>query len=185
MNKDLIIPSPAIGIGPSAFRGFQDVRNLDLSTFPGVAILNNLIAKKSSTTVVGRVNWMVKNPATPAEVYGLDADGKVYKSSDSGATWALMTGFTSGGHGNGLAIWKNYLIVARDAFLDVCGDGTATGITNANWTNSWKAIDSDLLWHPMLVSKNDNKLYGGAGKYVFSLDEATAPFVPATAASYT
>ena len=164
--------------------GYGDVRQLDIFTLPGVAKLNNLTAKKSSTTVVGRVNWMVKNPATPAEVYALDADGKVYKSTDSGATWALMTGFTAGGHGNGLAIWKNYLIVARDAFLDVCGDGTATGIANANWTNSWKAIDSDVLWHPMLVSKNDNMLYGGAGKYVFSLEELTT-FVPATAASFT
>jgi len=36
--------------------------------------------------------------------------------------------------------------------LDVCGDGTSTGIANANWSNSWQAIDSDVLWHPMLVS---------------------------------
>lgn len=181
----LTIQAPRTGISASPHTGFGDVRQLDIFTVPGAAQLNNLTAKKSATTVVGRVNWFVKNPATPAEVYALDADGKVYKSTDSGASWALMTGFTAGGHGNGLAIWKNYLIVARDAFLDVCGDGTATGITNANWTNSWKAIDSDLLWHPMLVSKNDNKLYGGAGRYVFSLDENAAPFVPATAGSYT
>lgn len=184
--KDLTITAPSIGIGPSPHKGFADVRNLDVFTSLGVAKLNNLIAKVSSTTVVTRVQWMVKNPTTPAEVYALDSAGKVYKSADSGATWALMTGFTAGGHGNGLAIWKNYLFVARDAYLDVCGDGSATGIANANWTNSWKAIDSDVLWHPMLVSKNDNKLYGGAGKYVFSLDEVTGQtFVPATAGTFT
>lgn len=181
--KDLIISAPNQGIGPSPITGYGNVVNLDIYTIPGVARLNNLLAKKSSTTVVGTIQWMVKNPATPAEVYALDDGGNVYKSSDSGDTWALMTGFTAGGHGNGLAIWKNYLIVARDAFLDVCGDGTATGITNANWTNSWKAIDSDVLWHPMIVSYNDGILYGGAGKYMFSLEELTT-FVPATGATF-
>lgn len=185
-EKPLIIEAPRQGISSSPHTGFADVRNTDIYSHPGVAILNNLLAKKSGSTVVTRVQWFVKNPATPAEVYALDSAGLVYKSTDSGVNWALMTGNTQTScKGQGLAIWKNYLFVARDAFLDVCGDGTATGITNANWTNSWKAIDSDLLWHPMLVSKNDNKLYGGAGRYVFSLDEATAPFVPATAGSYT
>lgn len=254
---DLTIPTPSIGIGPSPHKGFADVRNLDIFTSPGVAKLNNLIAKVSSTTVVTRVQWMVKDPATPANVYALDSAGKVYKSTDSGATWAVVAGnsFTvtiaspavfsatahglvandtvvfattgalptgltagttyyvistgltadafevstseggaavntsgtqSGTHtfrpalgalGQGLAIWKNYIFVARSARLDVYSGST--------WTNNWKTIDTDALWHPMIVSKNDNKLYGGAGQYVFSLDEATAPFVPATAASYT
>lgn len=185
--KDLVINAPRQGISQSPHTGFADIRNIDIYSIPGVAKLNNLVAKASSTTVVTTVQWMVKNPATPTEVYALDTAGKVYKSTDTGATWALMTGNTQTScHGNGLAIWKNYLIVARDAFLDVCGDGTATGIANANWTNSWKAIDSDVLWHPMLVSKNDNKLYGGAGRYVFSLDEVTGQtFAPGTAATYT
>lgn len=182
---DLIIQAPRQGIASSPHVGFQDIRNLDIVSIPGVVTLNNLISKASSTTVVTTVQWLVKNPATPAECYALDTAGKVYKSTDYGASWALMTGNTQTScHGNGLMIWKNYLIVARDAFLDVCGDGTATGITNSNWTNGWKAIDSDVLWHPMIVSSNDGKLYGGAGRYVFSLDEETT-FVPATASTYT
>lgn len=194
MNKPLFISAPSVGIAPSAFKGFQDVRNLDLSTFPGVAILNNILAKASSTTVVTRVQWMVKNPTAPAEVYALDSAGKVYRSGDSGATWALMTGFGSSGAGQGLAIWKNYLFVARTTALDVCGDGaasgngTTTGIANANWTNDWttNALSSDALWHPMIVSKNDNKLYIGAGRYVFSLDEASGQtFAPGNSATYT
>ena len=184
--KDLVIQAPRQGIAQSPHVGFADIRNLDVVTSPGIVKLNNLVAKASSTTVVTLPQWIVTNPATPAEKYALDSAGKVYKSTDTGATWALMTGFTAGGHGNGLAIWKNYLFVARDAFLDVCGDGTATGIANANWTNSWKAIDSDVLWHPMIVSKNDNKLYGGAGRYVFSLDEVTAQtFAPGSSGTYT
>ena len=185
MAGELLISAPRQGISQSPHVGFQDIRNLDIFLSPGVVRLNNLIAKASSTTVVTGVQWLVKNPATPTEAYALDTAGKVYKSSDSGATWALMTGNTQTScHGNGLAIWKNYLFVARDSTIDVCGDGTATGITNANWTNGWKTIDTDVLWHPMIVSSNDGKLYGGAGKYVFSLDELTT-FAPGTGASYT
>ena len=182
--KPLVIDSPQVGIGPSAHLGYQEFRNMDISSVPGIARLNNPLALKSSTTVVGTPQWFVRNPATPAEVYALDNGGKVYKSSDSGATWVLMEGFTAGGHGNGLAIFKNYLIVARDAYLDVCGDGSATGIVNANWSNSWQAIDSDTLWHPMIVSKLDGLLYGGAGRYVFSIEELTT-FVPGTGATFT
>jgi hypothetical protein len=184
MNKPLTITAPNSGVASSVHVGYGMVVNLDIHSIPGIAQLNYLMEKKSSTTVTALPQWAVKNPATPAEIYVLDSEGEVYKSADSGATWALMTGNTAGGHGNGLTIFKNYLIVARDAFLDVCGNGTATGITNANWSNSWKAIDSDVLWHPMIISKNDGKLYGGAGRYVYSLEEDTT-FDPATAITYT
>ena len=183
--KPITINAPRQGVSQSAHVGFSDIRNMDIDSEPGVIKLNTIMDKKSASTVTGQINWFVRNPVTPAEVYALDNGGKVYKSLNNGTTWALMTGFTSGGHGNGLAIFKNYLIVARDAFLDVCGDGSATGITNANWTNAWQSIDSDLLWHPMLISTNDNKLYGGAGKYVYSLDENTGEtFDPGTLATY-
>src|SRR3990167_5584569 len=181
----ITILAPRQGSARSVHTGFGAVVNLDVSSYPGVCKLNSILAKESGTTVDAQVKWAVQHPITSAEIYALDSNGIVYKSADSGDTWAEMTGNTqTSTHGNGLTIWKNYLIVARDAFLDVCGDGTATGIANANWTNSWKAIDSDVLWHPMLVSKNDNMLYGGAGKYVFYLEELTT-FVPATASSYT
>lgn len=186
MKGEIVIQAPRQGISQSPLVGFSDVRNLDIFSVLGGVKLNNLVAKKSGTTVVTLPQWFVKNPATPAEIYALDSAGKVYKSSDSGATWALMTGFTAGGAGQGLAIWKNYLFVCRATSIDVCGDGTATGITNSNWSNSWKTIDSDTLWHPMIVSKNDNKLYGGAGRYVFSLDEVSGQtFAPGNAATYT
>jgi len=186
-KNNLTIQAPVQGISSSPFVGFGDVRQLDVFTTPNVVKLNNLTAKKSSTTVVARPNWIVANPATPAEKYALDTGGKVYKSTDSGATWALMTGNTqTSANGNGLAIWKNYLFVFRDTKIDVCGDGTATGITNSNWTNGWQTIDSDLLWHPALVSKNDSYLYAGAGRYVMSLKEVSGQtFAPGTAATYT
>lgn len=186
-DKPLIIEAPKQGIAQSPHIGFADVRNIDITSIPGVAQLNNILAKVSSTTVTAQVNWIVRHPITTTEVYALDSAGTVYKSTDSGATWAVLAGSSStAAHGNGLWIWKNYLFVARDAFLDVCGDGTGTGITAANWTLGWQAIDSDVLWHPMMTSRNDNKLYGGAGKYVYSLDENTGQtFAPGNSATYT
>ena len=184
--QSLIISNPQVGVSSSPHLGYHDIRNMDISSIPGIARLNNAMDLKSSTTVVGTPQWFVRNPETPAEVYALDSGGKVYKSSNSGVTWALMTGFTAGGHGNGMVIFKNYLIVARDAYLDICGDGTTTGITNANWSNSWQVVDSDLLWHPMIVSKLDGLLYGGAANEVFSLEENTGEtFAPGTGATFT
>jgi len=192
MSNQIQILAPKQGVSQSAMVGFADIRNIDIHSVQGITLCNNIMSKVSATTIVGQIKWLVRHPITSAEIYALDDGGKVYRSGDSGATWALMTGFTAGGHGNGLAIFKNYLIVARDAYLDICGDGaasgngTTTGIANANWSNSWKAIDSDVLWHPMITSKNDSKLYGGAGRFVFSLDENTGQtFAPGTAGTFT
>lgn len=186
-DSSLIIQAPRQGIAQSPHLGFGNVVNLDLMTVQGVAQLNNILVKKSGTTVTAQINWLVRHPITTAEIYALDAAGTVYKSADSGATWAVLSG-TSGtaAHGNGLWIWKNYLFVARDALLDVCGDGTATGIIAANFTLGWKSIDSDVLWHPMMTSKLDGKIYGGAGNYIFTLKEETGKtFAPGDASTYT
>ncbi len=178
--NDLVIKDWGKGIGPSPHTGFGDMRNLDIYTLPGVVRLNNLLAKKSSTTVTNLVQWIVKNPLLSTELFALDAAGQVYTSTDSGDTWSTVSGETAGGLGQGLQIWKDYLFVARSAALDVYGP--LSGVRA--WSNSWQTIDSDVLWHPMIVSNNDNKLYGGAGKYVFSLDELTT-FAPGTGASFT
>lgn len=183
----LVVDAPKQGIAQSPHIGFGDVRNLDLYSVPGIVQLNNILAKKSSTTVVAQINWACRHPITTTEIYALDNAGTVYKSTDTGATWAVLAGTSAtAAAGNGMWIWKNYLFVARNALLDVCGDGTATGITSGNWTLGWKTIDSDVLWHPMLTSKNDNKLYGGAGRFVYSLDEVTnKTFAPGDATTYT
>ena len=189
MNNDLIIYAPREGISQSPHVGFADIRNLDIFSIPGVVALNTIAVKKSVATVIDNINWIVRHPVTTTEIYALGATGEVYKSLDSGGTWAVLAGHSNtSAHGNGMAIWKNYLFVARDTCLDVCGDGTATGILAANWTLDWttSALSSDVLWHPMLVSKNDNKLYIGAGIYVASVDENTGfTFAPGTPATYT
>ena len=183
----LVVEAPRQGVAQSPHIGFGSVVNLDITSVPGIVQLNNILVKKSGSTVTATINWFVRHPITTTEIYAIDNAGTVYKSTDTGATWAILAGSSStNAHGNGIWIWKNYLFIARDAFLDVCGDGTATGITAANWTLGWKAIDSDINWHPMYTSRNDSKLYGGAGRFVFSLDENTGKtFAPGTPATYT
>ena len=74
-----------------------------------------------------------------------------------------------------------HLFVARDAKLDVYGPLASS----PSWTDDWQSIDSDSLWHPMIVSKNNGMLYGGAGRYVFSIEQKTGQtFAPGTSATY-
>jgi hypothetical protein len=177
-DNSLMISAPRQGIAQSPHIGFGDVRNLDIYSVPGIAKLNNILVKKTGTTVDAQVWWMVQNPANTAEFFALDANGVVYTSTDSGATWSEVS--DRGGAGQGLAIWNGYLFVAETTTIDVYGPLASS----PTWTDNWKTIDSDTLWHPMFVSKNDGKLYGGAGRYVFSLEELTT-FDPSSAPTYT
>lgn len=55
-----------------------------------------------------------------------------------------------------------------------------------NLTTYWKQIDSDDEYHPMYISVNDGKLYGGAGRYVYSIEEVSGQtFNPGDPATYT
>ncbi len=177
----ITIEAPKTGISRSPFTGFADIRNIDISE-QGAAKLNNPLVKKSSTTVTDLIQWFVKSTATPTTIYGLDLSGVVYVSTDSGGTWAVVSGEATAGEGQGLAIWKDYLIVARASYIDVYGPLSGTPA----WTDNWQAIDADSKWHPMIVSKNDGMLYGGAGNYIFSIEEVSgSTFDPATGSTFT
>lgn len=177
-DGSITISAPREGTAQSPHVGFAEVRNLDIYSVPGVAKLNNILVKKSSTTVTAQVWWIVQNPALTSEYFALDANGVVYTSTDSGGTWSSLS--DRGGTGQGLCIWEGYLFVAETTTIDVYGPLASSPA----WTNDWKTIDSDALWHPMVVSKNDGKLYGGAGRYVFSIEELTT-FDPSSAPTYT
>ena len=171
--KDFLISSPGAGISSSPLTGNADVRNVDINSIPGVIKLNNILSKVSGSTVTALVKWAVRDPVTTANIYAVDSAGDVYVSTDSGASFAALgTQPTSGGKGQGLAIWKDYLFCPRATAMDLYGPLSSSPA----WRNSWAGLtmDTDALWHPMIVSKNDNKLYGGAGKYIFSIDEVTA-----------
>lgn len=178
----LTVTAPRQGIAASPHVGFSDVRNIDIYSIPGIAVLNNLVSKVSSTTVTATVNWIVRDPVTVANFYAVDSNGVVYNSTDSGASWALLS--DRAGQGQGLAIWENYLFVAGNTAIDVYGPLSG----GAAWTTGWSGLTltSDTVWHPMFTSKNDGKLYIGGGNIVSSVEEnAGQTFAPGTGASYT
>ena len=183
--KDLIIQAPSTGIAQSPHFGVANCVGLDISSIPGIVRLNNNLSLVSDTAVTGLVKWIVRDPVTPANFYAVDDAGDVYVSTNSGASFAaLATQPTSGGTGQGLAIWKNYLWCPRATAMDIYGPLDSSPA----WRNSWAGLTmtTDALWHPMLVSKLDGELYGGAGRYVFNVAEvAGQTFTWDNAGTYT
>lgn len=188
-DNRLTIKDFNVGIGASPHVGFGVMKNMDIDTLPGVAKLNFRLVKQSGSIVTNTVLWKVRDPLSPNDIYALDNAGVVYHSANSGTTWIVLSGNTVGGGdsaGQGLMIWKNYLFVMRTSDIDVYG----LPPSGAGWLNAWQSsIDTewqDDLWHPLLSSKNDSKLYGGAGRYVFSVEEVLGQtFDPANSATYT
>lgn len=154
------------------------MRNLDTYSIPGVVRLNQKPEKVSSTTVTDWVKWMVRNPITTSELWALGDTGRVYQSTDSGATWSYVSGNSVASFGQGLAIWRDYLFVAGTTALDIYGPLSSS----PSWTTAWKTLDSDSLYHPILVGQDDI-LYIGAGRYISSLQELTT-FNPGSGSTY-
>jgi len=179
---ELTINAPSQGIAQSPHIGFANVRDLDIYSIPGVVQLNNVLAKESADVIDSTPLWIVKNPASPVNLYALSLNGKIWKSTNSGDTWAELTGQTAGGAGQGAIVWKDYLFIAYGAGIDVYGPLSGT----VAWTKAWQALTSDSAYQPMLVSKNDGKLYIGNGRYIASVEENSGQnFAPGTGATYT
>ena len=170
--EPLVINAPSQGIAPSPHVGFGDMRNLDIFSLPGVVRLNNKLVNASTTAVTKRIKWIVRDPVTNSgqNFYVVDTDGDVYVSVNSGVTFTdLGTQPTGGGKGQGMAIWKDFLFVVRATAMDVYGPLSGS----PGWTSSWAGLtlQTDSLWHPMLVSKLDGKLYIGSGRYIDTVAE--------------
>ena len=97
--------------------------------------------------------------------------------------------------GQGIVVYKNYLWVFRNSFIDIYGPLTTSG--GGAWTTSagggstqWSggagitnSLDNDGNYHPSLVGQDDI-LYIGAGAYIASVQEVSGqifnPNIPAT-----
>lgn len=271
MADNLItINAPKQGIASSPHVGFGDVRNIDIHSVIGAARLNKNMGKRSGTTVTGAPLWLAPDQKNSGNSYALDINGVPYWGTTNSTSWSVINGYSSSNtSGNGLAIWKDYLFLAKDAEVDTFGplSGMTFTATEANpmvlttsvahglnvndrvilystgnltssgavefanqgvayyvsaktdttltlsstsggidlnlsggsqsgthrlkaWRRNslayWQQIDSDVDWHPMYTSVNDSKLYGGAGKYVFAVEENSGQtFNPGISASYT
>lgn len=182
-EKPLTIEAPRQGIAPSPHVGAGDMRNLDIFSSPGIVKLNNELEAEGGSVATNTVKWIVRDPVTNsgANFYAVDAAGKVYGSTDSGANFIVLAAQpNTAGTGQGLAVWKDHLFCPRDTAMDVYGPLSSS----PNWNDGWDTIGT-ATWHPMLVSKLDGKLYFGCGRYIGVITEASGEnFADDTASTY-
>lgn len=124
--------------------------------------------------------YYVINSAANTFKVSLTSGGAEIDITDTG-TGTHTVLITTSTHGNGLVVLNDHVLIARDTAIDTYK--ISTGVWAFNWQADMTLIDSDVLWHPMIVSKNDGKIYGGAGRYVFSIEEI-GTFDPANSATY-
>jgi hypothetical protein len=106
---------------------------------------------------------------TASQNHGLAANDTIIFSTSG----ALPTGITAGTVyyiiAAGLSA-TDFEISATQGGAAINTSGTQSGTHKYTaWKsgNVFKTIDSDTLWHPMLLSKLDGKLYGGAGRFIY------------------
>jgi len=191
---DLTIQNWERGIGVSPYAGFSQMVNVDIYSKPGCLKISNKLAvdANSASVVTGLIKWMAQDPSQ-GDIYAVDDSGIVYKRDNGTDTWSVIAGNTlTAANGEGLAIWKGYLFVARRTKLDVFDISNPTNNTGNwvnGWINDWEALDSSFGYdlHPIMAAQNDF-MYVGNAQYVDTLEETfplqPLPFDPDDTATY-
>lgn len=175
MVKPIEINNWQVGIADSPHVGFADMRNVDVWSEPGIVKVGLRTVQSSAT--IGKVRWFATNSDDPSMVFGLDEGNRLIRSTNTGATWSTLS--DQAGAGQGLAFWKKNVIVASNDGL-IAFDGNFTSGTTLT-----PGIDPDGEYHPLLPAQDDI-LYGGAGRYVLSLQEVSGTvFTANSPGSYT
>lgn len=107
-ERELItIGNPQYGVGQSAFVGFQEIRNLNITDKPGVCFPNKALAKESGS-VVNELITILKIDPLSGIVYGV-SNTKFYKRT-TGGDWSVITGHTStsADYFLGMEIWRSF-----------------------------------------------------------------------------
>lgn len=181
IQKDgsILINEWADGIASSAYLGFEEIRNCDVSTKPGVLRVGAAVNKESGTTIGNSPFWMRLNSSV---TYLVDDNGQPY-SRTAGGSWSTVSGNTDG-NGNGLAVWKDYLFKMENTKIDVYGALSGTPSWTGNWQTDLVDVGSTGLYFTFIGQ--DDILYIGGGNQVASLQENSGQnFAPGTAATYT
>lgn len=181
VQKDgsIIINEWVDGIAKSSYLGFEEIRNCNVKSRPGIITVNGKMAKDSSTTIDNGPLWMRLDGLT---TYMVDDTGQPYKRT-SGGTWSKVTGNTDG-NGNGLAIWKDHLFKMENTKIDSYGLLSGTPAWESDFQTDLVDVGSVGLYDTLVGQ--DDILYIGGGNQVASLQEVSGQtFVDATSATYT
>lgn len=171
------------GSAENANIGFGTFLGVETYTKKGVARLTKDTIKVSGTTVTGLIKYFSNQDQDT--VWAQDDTNKVYRSTDGGATWALVAGNTlTGGNGNGLIVFDNFVYAFRTSQIDYYD------ISGAAWHNNWQPNGNPP---GLLTSQHFPFLYPSAyGFYFGNLNQLgilqrstpTVPVDPANAATY-
>lgn len=141
-----------------------------------------------TTVNMGRIRHFTDNPATNF-VYCVDDNGRVWYVGDFGRLWALIDGnVRTNANGNGIVVFKNYLLVFRNNRIDTYGGPLGAGLTdliaNRVWTNNWQTTTNTSGSHHAIWALDDIAYFCNT-RTVASIMEATPPFSPDTGGSFT
>jgi hypothetical protein len=142
---------------------------------------------------MGRVSHFAKDYRVGSDTtYVLDANGRVWVAGEGSTTFRLIDGNPRGGsdyaYGNGIAVWKDYLLVFRNTKIDAWGP-----LSSAFASRAWDAGivtlqtnvgNSPTLTHTAIVGQDDI-LYYIDGRYIGSINEVSGQtFDPGTPATF-
>ena len=163
----------------TTFKVCTTLSNVDATTFVDITD-----AGTGTHTVVftrmGKITQIAQDSRTNYW-YGVDSNGRVWSNEWTASYFTLIGGNTlTAASGNGIAVWKNYVLVFRNALVDAYGPLTSALASRA-WTNGFFALGTTGLTtgdHQAIASLND-KLYWCDGNNVGYLSEdAGKTFTP-------
>lgn len=148
--------------------GFEFASGMDIFSEPGVLKACAAMATVSfgaSATPADVPRWMV-DTADGSSIRAYIAAGDKLLESTDGSTFNL---FLTQSQGNilGLEIFNDYVWYPAATKLGRVPVGNA-----ASKNDTFLTIDSDTEYHPLI--RQGGTLKGGAGRYIFSVDEASA-----------
>lgn len=153
--------------------------NMDMFSLPGIARINYLPVKRSSTTILDKPSCIVADPAAANRLYVADEGGEIYVSTDLGVTWAALASSTN--KGKYLVVWKDHLIaVGHTSTINTYGPLSGTPAWNTALGTTANVADF------IFVSENDDKVYILHNNVIDSLEEVAGQnFDDATGGTYT
>lgn len=169
------------GMQDSSYLGVADIRNLDITSTPGLIKIAPLLTKESSNIIIGLIKYWDVDPAT-GTVWAIDTSGNGYKRV--AGTWSTVSALNISSC-IGLKVWKNYVFITRNV------SSTTTVTTYGPLSGSpaavtWQTLNnvSTNLNAPMFVGKNDI-LYFASNQYIGQTTEvAGKTFDPTDSSTY-
>ena len=146
--------------------GFEFASGMDIFSEPGTIKATNAMTEVSygaGASPADVPRWMVDTADGSNTRAYISAGSKILESTDGSAFNLFLT--NANGANLGLEIFNDYVWYAAATRLGRAPVGNAAG-KNDNFLT----IDSDTEYHPLI--RQGGSLKGGAGRYVFSVDEA-------------